>query len=224
MVASMNDECIRFIKDYYRTLTRTPRLLHKFYLPSAQISVSLEGEEAEIHTENHSSVVLDKHKKRIEKVLISAFDCQTVRDLLFVAVIGEFVYSNNVVIRYSQQFVIERGEKYHITNENCRLLDEEVIFETKKPKKDSLFYESKIGHKVNFDKGTVIKVTGGEVNRAKIFDVFHSIGKIWAIESRENKYFVEFSRSEDLQKIKSDEILKNYGFEVNTVGPMIKNY
>lgn len=225
MVENINEECVAFVKEYYKTITRTPKLISKFYSPNAQVSVHFETEEPRVYTENHAAVVLDKHKKKIEKVLISALDCQKIGDLLLVCVIGEFVYSNNAISRYVQQFVVEKTGKYRILNDNCRLLDEEVIFETKKSKKDVPFFDSKIGYKVNFEKGAIIKVTGGgDVNRSRIFDAFHNVGRIWAIEIKDDKCFVEFSKSEDIQKIKTDEILKNYGFEVNTAEPVVRNY
>lgn len=225
MVESINEEGTRFVKDYYKTITRTPKLLQRFYSPSAQISISHEAEEPKVHTENHVSVVQDKHRKKIEKVLISSLDCQKIGEMLFVAVVGEFVYSNSTIVRYTQQFVVERGERYRIVNDNCRLLDEEVVFETKKPKKEGSAYDNRIGSKVNFDRGALIKVVGGtDISRSRMFDAFHNVGRIWAIETRENKCFVEFANAEDLQKIRGDEILKNYGFEVSIVEPFTKNY
>lgn len=225
MVESINEEGIRFVKDYYKMITRTPKLLQRFYSPSAQISISHEAEEPKVHTENHVSVIQDKHRKKIEKVLISALDCQKIGELLFVAVVGEFVYSNSTIVRYTQQFVVERGERYRIVNDNCRLLDEEVVFETKKAKKEASAYDNRIGSKVNFDRGAVIKVVSGtDTSRSRIFDAFHNVGRILAIEIRENKCFVEFANAEDLKKIKGDEVLKNHGFEVSIVEPFIKNY
>ncbi|KAL0265682.1 UNVERIFIED_CONTAM: hypothetical protein PYX00_011396 [Menopon gallinae] len=147
MVESINEEGARFVKDYYKTVTRTPKLLQRFYAANAQISISHESEEPKVYTENHVSVVQDKHRKKIDKVLISALDCQKIGELLFVAVVGEFVYSNSTIVRYTQQFVVERGEKHRIVNDNCRLLDEEVVFESKKLRKDAQGHENRIGSK-----------------------------------------------------------------------------
>ncbi|KCZ78525.1 hypothetical protein H311_00445, partial [Anncaliia algerae PRA109] len=164
------NEGVTFVHEYYRTFTRNIKHVARFYTEESVLTILKETELHTSHDKNIIQELIDKHHLKVDKVLISALDSHNIGDLLFISLVGQFVYSNNQCVRFSQQFILKNKK---ILVDNCRLLDEEVIY-TPKPNKY---------------KNYLIKVKSEEANdKSNIMQTFSSFGRINSLKQNDNEF------------------------------------
>lgn len=187
------EESTSFVQEYYKALTRNPKHLVRFYPDDSTLTFLKESEEHSSIQKNIVQEIIDKHQRKVEKVLVCSIDSHILSDLMFISVIGQFVYSNYNT-RFSQQFVVKNKK---ILVDNTRILDEEIVYSNKPGKYRSYLLKVK-----------------GMTNRQNVFEVFAPFGRINYIKPSDNEFLVEFAKYEDAMKVVNDEGLRNKGIMI----------
>lgn len=216
-MADMQTEVgIKFAKDYYRSITRGFSHASKFFTKDSVIAVSNENEKPINKTGQSIESIASKHKKSIDKVMISSLDCHVIDDLIMIFVVGQYIYDPNDTQRFTEQFVIKKEEKVILIN-NVRFLNEVVVYDqrreeteiksTRKPR-ESAYTDNENRYELTFKK---------KMTKQELISGLLAVAKVNNLVFKEMSWYFNVAEIKDVEKIQRCEFIKSNGGVISQV-------
>ncbi|EPR79847.1 hypothetical protein SLOPH_2357 [Spraguea lophii 42_110] len=210
-------EIITFLNSYYGALCTSFATVLPFY-SRTKLSIAVENGIPDIVTEDYDQKLKLVHKKTLLKVFVSSFDIQECNENILLTVIGQFIYEDKSVKRFSHVFVLE-NKSFIIKNEICRILDEEILYEKVEEIKHLKNWNEgrlKINRYVKSNRKTIVLLNAKNFDSQKIIDDFMKFGEIVAIEPDNENVLIEFTMIESIDEIiKNNEQLRKKGYTID---------